>query len=405
MASRRPRPRREDFEKKQEHSREHKQATGRFGSYWKKTPDNLWGKVSVGDHELCVIPYYVTSEENSIWRTGNPELNKPFTKEEIEEGRFYDYKLGLLTHSNIGVNEDTVVCLQTFRETCPICVYRRKLQLEDADEYEDVISMLSQRRVCLYNIVVFDTDLDISEGVKIWAAPYKSIEGELVDRQIDRRTGEKKIYGFPEEGYNVVFTKSGTKMTDTKYSGIDIVPRREEDDFTEEELDELYDMATDFEDAIEILDYSTLQEMLEGTVLPDGLPERAGEEENGRPSRRSRKSDEDSPRKGGRSRFRGKREEYESRDEDKEQEPEEEKEDEEKEEVSSENYTTDDPPDCFGVSNQQLDECQDCAIWDDCYDEQKKATKVGKKSSNKKQGGKKTNRKSTGKRQSRFGKK
>ena len=73
-----------------------------------------------------VIPYEVTDKKH-------PDRN-----EEVEiavEGEIW-YKRPFKIHRNVGVDKDSVVCLRSFGEKCPVCEYREELRKDDGDEDE-----------------------------------------------------------------------------------------------------------------------------------------------------------------------------------------------------------------------------------------------------------------------------
>ena len=128
----RSRPNVKNMRRRVEHSYDHRGQTGRYGNIYLPDVDiSIW-KPGAGEHEFCVIPFFVDCKENSRFRQ-NPDLNLPFTEEEIQAGETYDYKLSVLIHTNIGINSDTVLCLRTLNETCPICEERDRVDPNDED--------------------------------------------------------------------------------------------------------------------------------------------------------------------------------------------------------------------------------------------------------------------------------
>jgi hypothetical protein len=250
-----------------EHSEMHRGESGKYGSVIASSiPFPEW-KPTADEHEICIVPYYIKNPEKSQFRNGNPDLNRPFTKDQIKDGDTWDYKLSLLVHSNIGPNKDQVLCLKTFKGTCPICEERQRLYDEDPDSKE--AGSLGIGRKALYLIICFDSKKERKKGIQYWLSPQPSIEEELVSRAKDRKTGEYKAFGIPDEGWNIIFEKTGTGLN-TEYTGIDIVERDENSELSEKDIDEIYSVTENcnLEDHIIVRDYSELSKMLHGHSLP-----------------------------------------------------------------------------------------------------------------------------------------
>jgi len=363
--SERKRPKVKYAERKLQHSYGHRGDTGKYGNIYNVNDVSVW-KPDAGEHELCIIPYQVTDPKDSLYRTKNPDLNPPFTEEEIKEDNCWDHKLTVLIHTNIGVNQDAVVCPRTFREACPICEERDRLIKADAEDRE--IGALSPMKRAVYNIFCFDSQKEMEKGVQIWEAPHQSIEDTLSELYRDKRTGELRVYTVPEEGWNVFFERKGTGLN-TEYRQVSIVERRKEDEFTEKELDELYEQAYNLEEIIEVKSYDELYKMFHGSFA---MNEEDNEEEE-KPSRFSR--------------FRGRRAATEEEDEAAVEEEKEErprgrgqsrrKKEEEDELIIPEKYE-----ECFGIQNQELEECDDCPqeVWEACLEKCEERVKERSKS-------------------------
>ena len=263
MASRN-RPKLNNMKKRSKHSYDHRGQTGKFGTIFVENPP-MWS-CAPGPHELVIIPYDTMSGQNSEYRKGNSDLNMPFSNEELESGSTWDYKLSVLLHYSMGINEDTVLCLRTIGRRCPICEERERLLREEGlDINSSDIQALTARKRVLYNIVCFDSAEEFDKGIQVWDAPHASIEDELsiLVNKRDIRTGEiiNRPYFIPEEGWNILFERTG-KGLNTEYKYLEIKKRLEKDDFTDSELDELYDSVFNFEDIIEVKEYDVLYEML-----------------------------------------------------------------------------------------------------------------------------------------------
>ncbi len=354
--SKRRTPKAKDRKERLQHSRDH---AGQMGKYAKIYTEDvpLWTPSS-DDHEVAIIPYLV--KENTSFRK-NPDLNMPFSGEELENGRSYDHKLTALIHYGIGVNEDHVLCLRTVGKPCPICEDAERLKRDDPDD-KDGISDRTPAKRALYNIVVFDSEKEFGKGIQVWESPHKSIEDVLAEDESvkkSRETGEveEKDYGWPEEGWNVCFTRKGKGKNDTEYKSIKIEKRTSKQEFTRDELDELFAGAYNFEDIIEVKSYDEIYEMHHGTAPGEspfsGDDKERGEDTDGDGKEDTRDTQEST------SRFRG---------EDKDTEPEEE----EKPRGTRKPKSEDKCPvkdGTFGESCNTLSECDDCVddTFDACY--------------------------------------
>lgn len=373
MAKRRG-PSSEAVREQMDHSYEHRGETGMFGSIF---PSDVpeWSPVD-GDNEVAIVSYLC--KENSEFRKKNPDLNRPFTDKQLKDGDAWAYKLSVFVHGNLGPNKDRKVCMKTFKEACPVCELRDELReelsrLKDNNrtdkDLEDRISQLGASKRAVYNIISFNSKKDREKGVMVWVAPHASIEDVIIERARDRRSGEFKLFGVLDEGWNVLFTKKG-KGLNTEYSGVDIEDRRKEDDLSEKEIDEVMDDAFNLDEQVEISTYDELYELLHG-VKPSEDTER-GKVDDRRSRRREEAPPEEETRGRGRSRDR------------------------QAERAGSSSLKEDgaageeEMPECFGIEFNEKNECQDCvsAIFKECMKKtkDKEAGGSGKESDRGKRG-------------------
>lgn len=364
--SKRSRPKIDDMEGHLQHSYDHRGDTGRFGTIYTKEVER-WRKISEDTHEFCIVPYLC--RENSVFRTANPDFNKPFDDDKLKgDDGAWAHKLTVLLHYSVGVNKDTVVCPRTWKADCPICEERNVLfDLIDRETDKDRAGVLQKQaddlgttKRALYNVFIFSSEKEMKKGVQVWEAPHESIEDVLSDLYADERTGEKRYYTIPEEGWNVSFERSGKGKEGTKYRNVKIVKRLDKDEFSEKELVELYGMAYNLDEIVDRKSYDELKEMVKGHAS-GGEEEREERSDRFRGGREEGDRDEETP-----DRFRGRK---------KEKEKEEPSGDAER--ASGRNEAPDVPKkyeECFGVMNGKRAECEDCPkdIWKDCYAEGEK---------------------------------
>jgi len=363
--AKRERPKVQDMDEGVGHSYDHRGDSGRFGNIYKGDVE-VWNP-SEDEHELAIFSYLM--KENSVFREENPDFNLPFSKDKLKEGA-WAHKLTILLHWGIGVNKDAVLCPRTLKRPCPICEERDRLievgcpKDEEEDKYKKRMMDLSPAKRALYNIFCFDSNKEMKKGIQIWEAPHNSIEDVLSEKFQDRRTGEKRYFMIPEEGWNVFFEKKGKKLN-TEYRQVDIVERRKEDKFDEKDLDDLYGMVYNFEEIIEIKSYEEIDKMHIGYVARGVKDEEAEpEKEESRFRGRNRETKEEESE---RSRGRGEpeKEEKPSRDE---RSSREEKEETPLEDRKEESDVPEEYQSCFGVQGNQLDKCEDCPkkLWQRC---------------------------------------
>jgi hypothetical protein len=362
----RVRPDLEVLEDQIQHSYQHRGDTGKFGNIY-KVDVGRW-KVGEGKHEFCIVPYRVY--ENSVFRTGDRDWNKPIPKEKLDAGKGWAHKLTVLIHTNIGVNQDQVLCLRTLSRDCPICAKRAKIKeaLDDetrrevAEGLQKQVDSLSPMKRAIYNIFSFDSEEDMNKGVQIWEAPHQSIEDVICEMHSDERTGEKRIFEVPDYGWNILFTKTGKGLA-TKYTAVNVVKRQARDEFSDADLDKLYEQAMNLE---EIIDIKSPEELVEMMV---GFKEEAAPA-NERPDKVGRREEpEERPRE---DRFRGRERLDRSRKEEPPP-PEEEPEPEKGSGNIPAKYVQ-----CFGVlCNQRDPECDQCPqeLFESCYGEYNKKGK------------------------------
>ena len=87
---------------------------------------NVYSPVPGAREKIDVIPYVVTDEKH-------PDRNDEYG---IALSGDLWYKRPFRVHRNVGADNDSVVCLQSFGKKCPICEYRKQRAAEGADKDE-----------------------------------------------------------------------------------------------------------------------------------------------------------------------------------------------------------------------------------------------------------------------------
>jgi len=161
----------------------------------------------------------------------------------------------LYVHYNIGPNRAAFLCLAQMRKTsCPVCEKRRQLQEEGADS-EDISALNTSIRYLFWIVDMKDRETQ-RQGVQLYDAPL-SINDEIISLSSDKRTGDVIDISDPAAGKNLVFTRKGTSMTGTRYSGFELEDR--DGPIPQEWLE-----IPDFEDVLSFHDYDVIKAELEG---------------------------------------------------------------------------------------------------------------------------------------------
>jgi len=192
-----------------------------------------------GDHIIDVIPYFAG-------------VHDPRNKEGEPA-----YVLDVEVHRAVGPMEEMVVCPEQFGDLCPICEESRKRSHEGADYKKDIKPLKAGRRV-MYNIVVRDGGEMEKKGVQVFEIAHWFMEKHLAKISKDPRGGGFTVFSDPDEGKSVSFERTGTGAENTGYSGHRFVDRPEP--ITDDELDSAHCL----DDLIEIKDYDEIYEIFHG---------------------------------------------------------------------------------------------------------------------------------------------
>lgn len=134
------------------------------------------------------------------------------------------YGLDVHLHYGVGADRGSYLCLKKMRdEPDPICDERqrfaRSADLDNKDDKDYMRELEPRRRVLIYLV---DRD-DERAGVQAWSMPY-SVDREITGCSLDPDTKEVLNIDNPDDGYDVLFTKTG-KGVNTKYESVQIARR------------------------------------------------------------------------------------------------------------------------------------------------------------------------------------
>lgn len=127
------------------------------------------------------------------------------------------YVLEFFIHRNIGIKEDSVLCLkETYGKACPICEEIEHLKGE-YEKNKDLISALRPKKRTAYNVI--DHLSDDTNDVKIFETfsnkKNGSFEKELLEVVVDPETGE--LICFPDPGENGYYVRF--RATEESFDG------------------------------------------------------------------------------------------------------------------------------------------------------------------------------------------
>jgi hypothetical protein len=169
--------------------------------------------------DVDIIPYKVGE--------GNPYAQK---------GDYY-YERTFWTHRSVGPNQDSYVCLRTFKKPCPICQYRAKLKKQGAEE--EVWKALNPKQRQLFNVFVHK---EPDKGVQILEISFHNF-GDYLDAKIRKADESKRIkyerFYDPEKGYTLRLGASVSKMGKNEFVEFnDIEFKKRQEPLDEATLDE-----------------------------------------------------------------------------------------------------------------------------------------------------------------------
>jgi hypothetical protein len=303
--------------------------------------------------DLDIIPYVVTSGTH-LDRDDEYGIAVP--------GELW-YKRPYYLHRNIGTDNNSVVCPSSNKQKCPICEYRAQLIKDGASWDDDTVKALKPSLRNLY-VVIPKGSKDHDEKPHIW-----DISQFLFQAKLNEEIGENEEYDmFPdlEEGLTLRIRFSEESLGTNKFadtSRIDFQERKKP--YSESILEKIPAL----DDILSIQPYKTIAAQFFGNLSEDEVEDLPEEEEDTpkeeTPRRRRRPDPEPEEEE----------EEQESDEEEEEEEEEEEKEEKEKpkprrgkpeEKKPGKNKCPHNH--VFGKDHDAFDECEDCDLWDSCYD-------------------------------------
>jgi len=343
------------------------QKSGNAYGYLNLTRDvNMFSPEPGSRVKLDFLPYEVTDPKH-------PDLNPD--AEIAVKGSLW-YKRPFSTHRNIGVKNESVICLASVGKKCPICEYRQKRIKAGADSEETDALKPSRRN--LYVVVPLDSKKHEVKPHVFDISQY--LFQELLNEEL-AEDDENGIFPSLEEGLTLKIrfdSKTiGNSQPFAEASRIDFIER--DDQYEEKILDEVPNL----DEILNVLSYEELQAK---------LLEVDNEETGGKLKDEEEEEDDDKPTRSS-SRTRGTRDKEEEEDDDKpvrrtitstqrsSRKDEETEENEEKPSRTRSSSKREEPKEdecpsghVFGrdfEKEKYKKDCETCEKWDDCYDANK----------------------------------
>lgn len=132
------------------------------------------------------------------------------------------YGLDVFVHYGVGPDNETYLCpKEMLGKPCPICEERAEVMRNSRDEDDEkyAADLKPKARVLMYLV---DRDHP-REGAQAWTMPW-GLDKDFCALSRDKRTGEVFEVDHPEEGYDLMFTKTGQGKK-TKYEAPQLARR------------------------------------------------------------------------------------------------------------------------------------------------------------------------------------
>lgn len=192
-------------------------------------------------------------------------------------------------HYDVGPNNSAYVCPRKWDDSaCPVCEEFFKLKRSGEDIDDDVLRSMAPKRRFLMLVLDMKNDKTMDEGLMLYDFP-STVHDEIIELCVEARSGAFiDISQTDENGTNVIFSRKGKGMMDTRYFGFKL------DDPRDEGLPaELFEDAPGIEDLLTIPDYETLEAELKGPQRSKRTEVEEDDDEEEEPARRSKRRSRD----------------------------------------------------------------------------------------------------------------
>lgn len=157
-----------------------------FESTTLQLPDEMKFIELAKNKNLNIVPYVVSINNHPDKKNGYPDKGDPWWRKPI------------LTHKNIGVDNDTYICPRTIGKKCPICE-EASLLSQEYTKNETIITAIRAKKRDV--ICVQDAD-DPKAGIQIFDVSYHLFT-KLLLKEVDNGKDEYRNFAEPEGGFTL----------------------------------------------------------------------------------------------------------------------------------------------------------------------------------------------------------
>lgn len=166
------------------------------------------------------------------------------------------WHIEIYLHYNVGMDDATYLCRNKMKgEPCPVCEARNA-----AVDEEEAAALKPSWRALAW---VIDRHNE-KAGPQVWSMPA-TLFREINGRSVDKKTEEVIPIDHPEQGYDVLFTREGSKLR-TKYGAVEITrdpcPIHDDERLQQRWMD--YIVANPLPDVLQFYDEEHIERVLTG---------------------------------------------------------------------------------------------------------------------------------------------
>lgn len=160
------------------------------------------------------------------------------------------YRRPFKVHRNVGVNNETVVCLKSVGKPCPICEYQKKRMNEKAEK-EEIVELYGKPR-SLYAVIPVGMR-KIEEKVHIWDMSDKLFQETLND-DLEIHP-ENRVFPSLASGKTAVLTLKWKSLGKVTYPEVRAIDFEDREPYAESILDEVPNL----DEVLKILSYEEIE--------------------------------------------------------------------------------------------------------------------------------------------------
>jgi len=217
---------------------------GKFKGIFRDDVELKFWKCSADEHHIDILPYLTAKQDPDYW-------------------------LDVYTHSKVGVNENTYVCMaDSFSKPCPICKYINDIKKDPNVSEEQAQAVWAAQhavRRSIYNIICNDNNKEQDKGIQIFDVAWWNMEKHL-GALCKRKDGGFNTPFALKNGSELFFTRSGSGPKNTNFYGHRFEPR--DYNYPDEILTQTYPL----DQLIVLPEYEELKEIFYSALDLDPTP-------------------------------------------------------------------------------------------------------------------------------------